>query len=229
MHKRILSKRLLRDIYNVNEDFPNLHYNTTTDSLIGPMDIFDELSTYVETFQVSIKIPKRYPFGVPQAFEKSELIIPRGAIRHISSKGEMCLDIPHKLELLALNGLSLRFFVKNVLYPYLVNQCYYSIENKFANGEYDHDEHGIIQFYREEYGLVCNSIIVSLIRAILDRKVSNKSAFCPCGSNRGIKYCHLSVIKKLKKFSKHRLTEDLKIFENPNIYSISPLSNPPTV
>ena len=145
LKQRLLTKNLLKDIHTVKEDFPSLEYITTSDSLVGEIDVFNDLSEYVETFTVSIKIPSDYPCGVPVAHELSKIIMPRGDKRHISVKGELCLDIPHKLELLALTGLTLQKFTKEILYPYLVNQCYFNLEKCYAGEEYDHGLKGIVQ------------------------------------------------------------------------------------
>jgi hypothetical protein len=192
----------------VKEDYPKLGYNTTFDSLHGHIDIFSDQVDYLDTFKVSIKIPLNYPNGVPVVRELSNIIVPRGDDRHISLYGEMCLDIPHKLELLALKGLTLRYFIHEVLRPYLVNQCYYNIEGKFAGETYDHGTKGIIQFYKEDLELSCPKIILKLIEAVRRKEIYSKRAFCPCGSRKGLQYCHINQVKVLKKISRRQLDID---------------------
>lgn len=143
MKREAIIKKELEDTLN---RFPKLEYsyNSKTEEIYlkGILDICDTNSEYWGSFNILVKIPPNYPYVIPAVYETGK-DIPVGDDRHISEKGECCLDIPHKLLKMSKKGIVLSDFIADVVYPYFANQLYFEREEKYAAGEWEHREKGI--------------------------------------------------------------------------------------
>lgn len=182
--------------------------------LMGDLDITDIEDNYLETYEISITLPPKFPFAVPEVREVSTLI-PRIVDRHISPTGVCCLDIEHELLHMASFGIKLDEFIGKKIYPFFANQVFYNACGHFAGKEYQHGDKGVAQFYFEKLNFTSfESIVKVLSRLLKFKKFPQRDALCFCSSNKLYKDCHEGAVLFLQKMPISRIKVDLKIFKS---------------
>ncbi|MDJ1498797.1 SEC-C metal-binding domain-containing protein [Cytophagaceae bacterium DM2B3-1] len=214
----INQKSILRkDLDLVKELFPKLTFKSSKKYkawyLIGDLDICDAKGVYWNTFNIKIVIPQTYPYCVPVVIEKSSLI-PREDDRHISEQGVCCLDVDHKLLVMAKRGIRLLDFIKQKVYPYFANQLYFEAEGHYAAGEFSHGFAGIKDFYLKDLKLSEIETIISFIEMVLNNTIPGRNDLCPCNSGEKLKNCHLDAVDLLRSIRREQLTQDLQCFNS---------------
>lgn len=202
-----------RDFVVAKERFPKLDYGWNAKIkmwvITGELDICDVEGMYWNTFQITMLVPRGYPYCIPIVAERST-IIPRDINWHISPEGICCLDITHNLKAMSKLGIKLTSFISEKVYTYFANQLYKLEENKYAGDEYAHHLDGVIQYYIETHQLQDKRAIVAMLQKITSKTNIGRNAPCPCGNGKKIKYCHQSSIDTLKSLGNERLSFDLK-------------------
>jgi hypothetical protein len=183
-------------------------------TLIGVIDIVDIQGSFWKSYNIAIVFNEnKYPYVAPQVYELSKHI-DRNWDSHISEKGNCCINIPHKLIQLERIGIELTRFYQSNIYPFFANHQFKLIEGKYANGEYQHFDCGIIQFYKEEFGLTEPKIIIKHLELALGITKANANKECPiCGKPKYKKCCRPNV-NKLLIYGTNRLQLDLMVFNN---------------
>lgn len=208
------SKNFEKDFLEAIQFFPLLKYSKNDKEkkwiVSGELEICDQVGDYWETFLIRIDIPTSYPYCLPTVKELSALIR-RDDNWHISADGECCLDIEHRLLLLAKRGINLTCFIREKVYPYFANQIYKQRERRYAAGEYSHYFDGVVQFYQEELNIGTPELAVMILKSIISNKLPNRNELCICG-NKKFKHCHLTTVECLKCLPIKRLKEDLEGF-----------------
>ncbi len=212
------NKLLEAEIVKLSDFFPKLRSRFIQSGFLvleGDIDICDTIGNWWDTFRVIVFIPNTYPHCIPIVFELSEKI-PREIDRHISTKGQCCIDIPHRLLHMQSIGINLTQFFKDKIYSFFTNQLYFEKTKYFAKKEFKHGFDGVVQFYNEDLKLFDPDLIVHILDKILRGKVFPKdftiSIPCICDSNIEYKKCHKSTIDFLASLPKERLFSDLIIF-----------------
>lgn len=185
-------------------------------ALLGIITIVDENNQVWSNYDIRIEISHTYPYTVPSVYEESKLI-ERNWGFHISKEGKCCLDIHHSLLLKRRRGINLTHFYQDVIYPFFANHQFKVNDGSYANGEYQHFEKGIIQYYEEELGLTDRNYVLKLIdSAILGTKYERNTVCIICGSPK-FKKCCLPKINKLMLFGNDQLKIDYGIFASIDI------------
>jgi hypothetical protein len=201
-------------------DFLNLYHLFTTienkcsDKVLieGTVNVVNLNGEFLESYEVVIIFSKKnYPHTIPNVVEKSCKII-RHWDNHISPQGECCLSIPHALLKMENKGIVLKDFYSEVIYPFFANYHYKKLSGRYANGEYEHFDEGIIQYYREVFSLTDPIHIGKIIEAALGNYEYPSYLLCPICGIRKYKKCCRKIIYQLRLYGKQRLQEDLKIF-----------------
>jgi len=202
-----------RDFIVAKDRFPKLDYGWNAEIkmwvITGELDICDVEGIYWNTFQITMLVPRGYPYCVPIVAERST-IIPREIDWHISPEGVCCLDVSHNLKAMSKLGINLTSFISEKVYSYFANQLYKLEKNKYAGTEYAHHLDGVIQYYAETHYLQNKEAIISLLQQITSKGKIGRNAPCPCGSGKKTKNCHQSSIDTLKTLGKDKLLSDLK-------------------
>ena len=114
---------------------------------------------------------------------------------------------------MAIRGINLSDFIKDIVYPFLANQLYFEKEGEYANGEWEHRDEGIIQFYRSQLDIQNNQLEILILNAILNNRIPARNEPCICKQKK-FKKCHYESVQFLKNLGNYRLREDLKIFNS---------------
>lgn len=201
--------KLDNDIEEVLEMFPKmkLEVEGKVKTLLGEVDIFDGANMYVDSFNIKVIIPSRYPHEFPKLFEtgnKFEHI----ADRHISDDGSCCVCSLQEENLVSQRGITIKsFFLKYVL-PYLANQIYFDSQGKWANGDFEHGNLGIFQYYSELLKLENITEVIEFLSVFNVKKIyRNDDCFCRSGNK--LKRCHQDTYNIFKGLSKKRREVDL--------------------
>ncbi|MDW8852588.1 SEC-C metal-binding domain-containing protein [Flavobacterium sp. MMLR14_040] len=201
--------KLDNDIQEVLEMFPKmkLEVENKVKILLGEVDIFDGANTYVDSFSIKVIAPSRYPHEFPRLFEtgnKFEHI----ADRHISEDGSCCVCSLQEENLVSQRGITIKsFFLKYVL-PYLANQVYFDSQGKWVNGDFEHGDLGIFQYYSELLKLENIAEVIEFLSVFNVSKIYRNDD-CFCGSGKKLKRCHQGTYNIFKGLSKKRREIDL--------------------
>lgn len=197
------------DLEEVLEMFPkmDLIVENKFKVLSGEVDIFDSANIYVESFNIKVIVPPGYPYQFPRLFEIGNKFehVPE---RHISEDGSCCVCSLQEENLVSQRGISIKnFFLKYVL-TYLANQLYFDSQGKWANGDFDHGDLGIFQYYSELLKLGNITEVVEFLSVFNVTKLYRNDV-CFCGSGKKLKRCHEGVYQVFKGLSKKRREMDL--------------------
>lgn len=198
-----------KDLNDVLEMFPKLKLfeKDKRKSVCGEIAIFDVLGNYVDSFDIKVTVPRNYPHGFPLLFETGNKFqhIPD---RHISDDGSCCVCSLQESDLVRQKGITIKDFFLRYVIPYLANQLYFDSEEEWANGDYEHGEDGILQFYKELFKINDIGEVINLL-SFFNTKKMNRNDDCFCGSGSKLKRCHLDVYNITKDLSKTRIENDL--------------------
>lgn len=198
-----------KDLKEVVKIFPKLKLfeKDKKKSVSGEIDIFDAAGSYVNSFDISVTVPRNYPHGFPLLFETGNKFehIPD---RHINEDGSCCVCSLQESDLIGQRGITIKdFFLKYVI-PYLANQLYFDSEEEWANGDYEHGVEGILQFYKELFKIDNIEEVIRLLSFFNTKKI-NRNDDCFCGKKEKLKRCHLQTYTIIKDLSKRRIEYDI--------------------
>ncbi|WP_299159163.1 hypothetical protein [uncultured Tenacibaculum sp.] len=181
-------------------------------AIVGTVDVVDEIGVHWKSYKIVILLnEENYPNIIPKVFELTD-IIERDWDYHVSKKGYCCLDIPHKLIKQKRRGINLTEFYKNVIYPFFANHQFKLAKGSYANGEYEHYDKGIIQFYKEEFGLIDVEVIIKHIELAVGEYKAEPNRECPICGKPKYKKCCKPISNSLLVYGISRLKSDLELF-----------------
>lgn len=202
-----------KDFAGARERFPKLTYGWDKKNNLwvvsGKLDICDIAGAYWNTFEITILVPKGYPFCVPVVIERSK-IIPRDIDWHVSPEGICCLDAKQSLLALSKTGIELTDFIAEKVYTFFANQLYRLESKKYAGEEYAHHTAGIIQYYLEDLKFPSVEKTIAILQMVLRNDALGRNEKCPCSSGLKSKHCHLRSIETIKSFGYDEIKSDLE-------------------
>lgn len=202
-----------RDFIAAKERFPKLTYGWNTKIkmwvVTGDLDICDTVGVYWNTFQITMLVPRGYPFCVPIVAERSD-IIPRDIDWHISPEGICCLDAEHSLIALSKKGINLGDFIAKKVYSFFANQIHKLESKAYAGAEYAHHTAGVIQYYLEELNMSSAEATLQTLTKVLNRQGLGRNDKCPCTSGLKLKFCHEKAIETIKSFGPSKIKKDIE-------------------
>jgi len=202
-----------KDFAAVADTFPKLRSEKSSKGwrVTGSLDICDIDGNYWGTFDLLIRVPLSYPYGVPLLYETST-VIDRNIDHHISEQGLCCVDITHQLMYRARFGISIGYYLREWVYPFFSNQLYRLKEGRYAGGEYAHHFDGVVQFYKDNLRLEPEAA-VRILEKLLTKQPVGRNEPCPCGSAKKTKACHQPAIDFMKTVGADTISKDLDQFK----------------
>lgn len=198
-----------KDLNEVLEMFPKLKLfeKDKKKFVCGEIAIFDAADNYVDSFDIKVTVPSNYPHGFPLLFETGNKFehIPD---RHISEDGSCCVCSLQESDLISQKGITIKDFFLRYIIPYLANQLYFDSEEEWVNGDYEHGEDGILQFYKELFKADTIEEVINLLTFLNTNKM-NRNDVCFCGKKEKLKRCHLQTYNIIKGLSKGRIKYDI--------------------
>lgn len=206
-------------IRDVLKAYPTLEFDQARNRLVGELFISRH-----DSYDLEIDISP-FPMFFPDVYEVGERI-PKKMDRHIYvDSGTCCLSTSAKAQVLLKTKIgSLRLFIKDILIPYLQNNSYFEINNRYRTDEYAHGPIGIIQGYMDILKMDINQIDDVLKCALLmDERINGKKLNvhdqCYCRSGMKLKNCrkgsHYSAYRDFRNIDVELLISDLKTYFEP--------------
>ncbi|WP_194766493.1 hypothetical protein [Tamlana sp. I1] len=206
-------KKDVNEFINRYYKFRVIDYNRNGCVLIeGYISIVDvNGDIWSANYKVQIAIPvSNYP-NVTPAVKEISTKIERNWDYHISEEGICCLAIPHKLLVAERRGINFTQFYQEFIYPFFTNHQHKLRTGKYANGEFEHHEKGILQFYSEELKTKDLTFTQKIIQAAIGKLKIGNNDKCPiCNANK-FKKCCKPKANKILRYGLKRLRDDLEI------------------
>jgi hypothetical protein len=186
------------DLVSDVHKYPNLNIQWKSDKLyvIGNYQFSREYKQLVcsDEFLLEIEIPSDFSNTLPTVNEVGNKI-PRDY--HKNSSTSLCLGT--NIELYEIFGKEKTFsgFMEYIVNPYLYRWFYISKFNKAPWNDRAHGCQGIIDSYADFLSIPNDKKIISDFLFILSSGNARLNKFCPCGSGKKTKLCHMHGLNKL--------------------------------
>lgn len=180
-------------------DYPGMVVKPTRQTnltLSGTFEFCAKSSTgpnLCDSFRLSIVIPPSFPSDLPKVRELGKKI-PSEEGFHVNPDGSLCLGSPLKLMLLLRKRPTLDGFAENCIVPFL-----YAMARKLESGEklymgeLSHGATGLIEDYRNIFGLKeKEQIMNALLLLSMKKRIANKRP-CPCRCGQRLGRCRLRL------------------------------------
>lgn len=190
-----ISEFALKDIRDSLTLYPKLSLQQTKDNYFiqGTWEVSSN-EALIDTFEIKIDIPDKYPEILPSVFELSGKI-PKKPDRHIERQGNACLFVQDARWEIWPIGDSFLNFLRIPVHNFFLWQVYF---DEYGTpppwGERGHGEKGIVEYYLEKFQLSDIRKVFKLLVAI--NQPHKKS--CPCGSQKQSSQCHENILQTLK-------------------------------
>ncbi|MCC7515213.1 MAG: SEC-C domain-containing protein [Bacteroidia bacterium] len=148
--------------------------------------------TEIESYEVLIGFPQKYPYVFPLVIETSKKI-PRELDRHVKSDGTLCLGNWQDELSVCKNGITFTYFLDEVLNTHLCREYVKEKTNKYPTGERSHGMEGIWEGYYEILQTTDKEKVLTELGLILNHKSIGRNAPCYCNSGKKYKACHEKV------------------------------------
>lgn len=193
------------------KEYPNFHVRTDSGLtyLKGILDIPDDEGGIAGSFSIEIHPSKDFPFAFPVLYEVGDEI-PCEADWHKYSDNSCCLTVPAKEKLLCKQGITLLWFVTNIVIPYFANQLYKKRTGQYMQ-EYSHGSDGVREFYDELFHSRNLGVWMRCLENAFGRAKSERNETCYCNSGKKYKRCHLLIEDDVRKIGKEQIMIDFKI------------------
>lgn len=161
-------------------------------SISGAIEMIDPNTGKVwETYEICIFVPQGFPNIIPSTFSMDKKI---SGNRHINGNGTFCLGLPVELSLILGKNYSLIDYIDKLLIPYLATQKLVDLGQGWVNGEYSHEEKGVVEYYKEKLNCKKINTIIQCLRILIGIQRNRPNSTCFCGSRKKYKDCHQHII-----------------------------------
>lgn len=137
---------------------------------------------------------------------------------HRYKDGGLCLETDTRIITecsINYNEFDLEIWFNHFLIPFFFTFEYYNRFGEFPFGERSHGSRGIIEFYREHFGLSSSEQTIGFLIRVSKLKSYRGHLTCPCGSEKRIRNCHKDeVIEALNPTQKECIIKDLVLINN---------------
>lgn len=174
----------------------------------------------VEDFSLRIVLGDGYPHEVPTVYEES-CAIP-DEFEHRYDDGSLCIGVPGEVLMMFPGGIELLELIEGPVTSCLYSAAFLRRYGRYPFGERSHGIAGILEYYRELFGVRSDQAAVSLMRFISERKRYRGSDRCPCGSGKQVWTCHGKTLNELSSEAYasavagdyNRISSEVEAYEN---------------
>jgi hypothetical protein len=149
-----------------------------------------------DAFSIEILIPADYPATPPIAKEVGNRIPKKF---HKYSDDSLCLAAPLEVRKIFAENRSLVGFTEKLLIHYLYNFVIWEKTGATPFGELSHGGKGLIEYYKEEFGVLSDIQVLSLLRVLAENNYRGHLP-CPCGSGKRMRCCHGKLLMDFRQF-----------------------------
>lgn len=163
-----------------------------------------KIGVEIETYEVLIRFPEEYPYLFPKVIEISEKI-PKEMDRHVKPDETLCFCVPQEEWILCANGITLTWFLDEVLNAHLCKEFVREKTGNYPTGERSHGKDGIWEYYYEVFETTEKEIVLYQLELILSHLPIGRNAPCYCNSGKIFKACHEKVENRTLSIGKNKL------------------------
>jgi len=191
-------------LYQIDElirEHPYLHVDENeTNTIRGSLEFnrsFEGISIK-DKFEIEIYLPKNFPDDLPLAKEIGGRI---PSDFHKNPDETFCFGAPEEVKRIFRACPTLIGFVRNLVEPYLYSFIYKEKYGKMPWGELSHGEQGILEHYKERFGVSHDIAAIGLLRILADE--DDRGHYdCPCGSGKRLRDCHRELLAEVRRNQK---------------------------
>lgn len=147
-----------------------------------------------DEYSIKITIPGNYPDELPTVQETGNRI-PNDF--HHYQNDNLCLGAPIAVKYKFRKEPTLVGFVCNCVVPYLYSFSYKIKFGKMPFGELSHGALGILEYYKDLFGINDNRVILKLLEVLFEGKYHERNK-CPCGSRKRLSECHGKTLLEIE-------------------------------
>jgi len=204
--------KLKDDIAKTLKQFPKLtlfEREGGSPSLKGTIEIFNERSEIIDSFEVDIRFTSKFPREYPLVFETGGRFSRDNPELHFFTNESLCLNVIQEEIITTRQGISTIDFINNVLIPNLAwRVC--KLEGLTTElKEYRHGLNGVIDSYKEKLNVSSNIQMVKFLGLYLLNKLPERNKPCFCGSTINFKKCHYRYLDYLKQIDSKLIRQHL--------------------
>jgi hypothetical protein len=184
---------------SLREKYPNLHLYPKGDVVLikGSFPVAHE-GKIIDRFQVEIILLPDYPHSAPLVCEVGGRI-PQTLDRHVYEEfGVSCILLPDERMDVCPPGTSLVEFLDGPVRNYFLGQSLVELGQPWPFGEYSHGTLGRIEYYQEILETEDASVILRYLECLAKMQIKGHW-FCPCGSGKKLRTCHIEKLFSLRK------------------------------
>lgn len=183
-----------KQFFQLQQKYPYLLFQRKKEGCFISGTIFIESNEIKDQYEIEIAIPNDYPKKIPTVKELGGKI-PKEF--HHNSNEALCLETPFRVQKVFSECETLLSFIDNLVIPYLSSYSYYVINGKLPYGEHKHGTEGILEDYKQEFGVSEDYIVIRLLQILVEDNYRGHH-LCPCGSEKNIRNCHGQNILSIK-------------------------------
>lgn len=143
----------------------------------------------IDTYEIRIDFTAQYPYAFPLVTETGNKIQPRNATRHIFQEGYVCLGNEFDEARVCKNGISLKWFLDEIVNPHLCREYVKETTGDYPTGERSHGEEGLWESFYDIFETTDKAEVLAGLDIILVQNPGRNDP-CPCGTSIKYKYCH---------------------------------------
>lgn len=209
------------EVFEVRQKFPYLIFQKKDEGYILYGTIFIENNDIKDKYEIEISIPSDYPNKIPTV-QEVEGKIPKKF--HRNPDGTLCLETPLRIYKNFRKCETLKNFIDSLIVPYLYSFSYYKQYGKLPFGEHRHGAEGILEDYKNEFGVTENFKALKLLKILAEDNCRGHH-LCPCGSGEKLRNCHIKNILLIKELKYNFLEDFLRILnwlKKENDFDLTP-------
>lgn len=149
----------------------------------------------IDQFDVLIIVLRSFPEIEPMVFETGNRI-PKSADRHFYPNGACCTGVWEEW-IVKNRQPSIALFLEGPVRNFFLSQMYFEIHGSWPFGERSHGVAGIREACAETLCVENDPELLERYLRVLSGPWPKGHWFCPCGSEKPIRYCHRDELLKL--------------------------------
>ena len=152
----------------------------------------------IDRFKIQILLPPDFPKAPPFVWETAGRI-PKILDRHIyPASGNCCFFYPDEYRLRHPDGMSFFDFIQGPMRDYFLGQLAVEAGQPWPFGQRAHGKDGAFEFYEEFFGVKGKEIVLNYLKCLAYETLKGHQ-WCPCGSGRRLRNCHMTELSQLRK------------------------------
>jgi hypothetical protein len=181
----------------VRGSYPALHFVRVDDGwlLRGSISI-EHRGRELDWFKVEIDL-RPLQVGVLPVVREIGGRIPWEKDRHVNLDGTACVCLPEAYFYEHPGPIDLLTFLDQVR-GYFIGQALVMQGGPWPHGEWDHGDEGLDEWFHGDLGARPRRERRAWLRALTARTLNEERGFCPCGSGKRLRYCHLNLVQRLR-------------------------------